>query len=325
MEFQKVDLTNITEEELLEIIKKNVITARDYRASIAELKQIQQSVPSKTTYAELTPPIFAPEKVKPTINQEFEDDVEYYLLELKEAKTKEDIISKLKDENNPNYINLLLRLKTEYLIRKQEFSRYFVTEDESSGLDIFKDELDELNLKIDTIEGLLNMEEEVMYQPDATTTENNLIFVPTPTGYPRVIDELESIPSEYYQEFASLFQSIKNGTFKNFKRINRQSYATRGVSEVRGDGIRVLFDRVGPNSYALISAFTKKVTSSRSHTELISLRIAQYKSVENEIKENIGNEDFMSLHEDYEKELFRMLGQDEKTISVVKEKGGQYE
>lgn len=245
MEFQKVDLTNITEEELLEIIKKNVITARDYRASIAELKQIQQSVPSKTTYAELTPPIFAPEKVKPTINQEFEDDVEYYLLELKEAKTKEDIISKLKDENNPNYINLLLRLKTEYLIRKQEFSRYFVTEDESSGLDIFKDELDELNLKIDTIEGLLNMEEEVMYQPDATTTENNLIFVPTPTGYPRVIDELESIPSEYYQEFASLFQSIKNGTFKNFKRINRQSYATRGVSEVRGDGIRVLFDRVG--------------------------------------------------------------------------------
>ena len=52
--------------------------------------------------------------------------------------------------------------------------------------------------------------------------KNNIIFSKTTGGNVRVIEELESIPSEYYPAFQELFDSIEDGTLKGIKRFSNK-------------------------------------------------------------------------------------------------------
>ena len=86
-------------------------------------------------------------------------------------------------------------------------------------------------------------------------------------GNIRVIDEIEKISKsspEFCSEFLELFQSIQDGSFKRVKRFLNNNKLV-GISEVRGFKPRVVFDRIGKNDYAIITAFLKKCDNDRGY------------------------------------------------------------
>ena len=92
---------------------------------------------------------------------------------------------------------------TENII-KEETTEEIISEEEKIG--IIKNHLTKNDEKEETI--------------TSKPHQNNLIFVPTTGGNIRVLDELDKISPEYYARFFELFQSIKDGTFKNEQRFS---------------------------------------------------------------------------------------------------------
>lgn len=155
-------------------------------------------------------------------------------------------------------------------------------------------------------------------------TENTLIFVPTSGGNIRILDDIDSIDPIQYRRFEQLIRSIKDGTFKNVKKFNDNNNIT-GLTEVRdlSNGGRVTFMRIDNNTYAVISAFIKKTTNSNGYQRMIANQCQSYRAVEDQIKANLTNPEFLELQSSYEQELFRKLNPTAINKPAVMKKVGE--
>ena len=125
--------------------------------------------------------------------------------------------------------------------------------------------------------------------------------------------------------FKKLFDSIKDGTFKNVKRYNNnKNYLTSSVAEVKDFKIRVVFDRISKNDYALITAFIKKSDNDRGYRNSLDLKIINYLKQKDRLKELINDDEYMKEQVLLEKELYScftsatLTGEENKNGSVVK-------
>lgn len=315
MEFIKIDPASLNSEALLKILSQNIKIAKDMRREIAASSSLQEAHYEPTDYMR-EPELTEIAEVDRT-DQDFEDDISIYLLELAnlpKPATKEDLLAFLPDKSSANYELVINRLIIE-LLKHNATIRNFA--EDSEELAVFADDLATNNHQISLLRELMSEEELDLSE---TSSTNRLIFVPTSNGSPRALEELSHIDNTYYDKFLGLFESIKNGTFKNFNRLSSNNVFTQGFGEVKDFKVRVVFDRLGENTYAIISAFTKKTTRNKEHSELLNLRCSQYRKVEATLKEKIKDEDFLKMQNDYEQELFRMLGQKDKSSKKEKVK-----
>ncbi len=253
-------------------------------------------------------------------DESFEDDILYYLSELFSLATgctKEEIKSILPGKDDYDYENILLRLMAELVKENGQITK-LTSEEEMSMED--KEELNneiKENSRRQTILKKLLLERE-KEEETQISEENRLVFMPTQTGNPCIISELKHIDPEYYEGFIGLFDSIISGKFKNRKRLSSNSAAS-GLLEVKDFKIRVVFSRLGPKEYCVITAFTKKTDNNKDYQEQLNLRAASFKKMESVLKENIQNEDFMQLQATYQEELYNLLGKNnEKPLQKVK-------
>lgn len=213
-----------------------------------------------------------------------------------------------------NYEIVIARICAEYLRQIKEIEELIFTEkDALTGDDLnqFKNEIIALNNRINTIK-----EEKKLTSDESEKVHNNLIFVPTTSGNIRVFSDLESIPSEYYEGFTELFQSIIDGSFKNVKRfVNNDKF--NGMYEVKDFKIRVVFDRIGKNDYAIITAFVKKTNIDKSYLTKLEISAKSYLSFKDYLKSNLNDQEFIDKNNDYKDELFKILS---KNKGKVKEK-----
>ena len=204
MEFIVIkDLTDVTEEELLEAMKKNANTASLCREQIRKMK----AAAAKTKKVVPIPNIEEYQTDSVTIEDEdkanFEDEIEYYISSMKEI-TADNIDSEIEDvlpvRKNPNYRTILYRLKLEALRNIREIEELFEEADETEDLTIFKDEVILEQRKISYIDKALTQQKssEVTQEQEE---KNNIVFVPTSGGSIRVLDEMERIPQEYQAGF----------------------------------------------------------------------------------------------------------------------------
>ena len=218
------------------------------------------------------------------------------------------------------YERILTRLKLESIRLIKEIKDLLAEEGLSlEDMNAFKEELD---LELKKIE-LINKALEPVKETEQTSTkkDNKLIFVPTSGGDIRVLDEIDSIPYEYYDRFLGLFQSIKNGTFKNVQRFTGNN-ELNGLCEVKDFKVRVIFVRLTKDSYAIISAFTKKSDNDKAYRAAVIKKYNDFQLAESSLRKNIQNEEFLELHKTYETELFEKLSPTTKT-PVLKKKGGE--
>ena len=310
MDFITLDLNTTTESELLECLNKNIATARMYREEIARLKQLSSIVPVQST--DIPEQFEESEKSVQTRHpkdEDFEDEVDYYydaIHNLPADNIDENLEGLLPSKKHPYYKKLMLRLKAEILRKNKEIKDFIgqerLTAEEAED---FRKEILIEKKKINVINELLAPKEATQVELKAIGQENSLIFVPTLSGRIRVFDELESMPGEYYDELYDLFASIQCGTFKGVKRFKSSNYG--GVSEVRGKMLRVVFDRLDKNTYAIITIFAKKFDNTTGYRVSLESAIQTYLAMEDDITKSLNNPEFISLHKEYEAELIRRI------------------
>ncbi len=311
MDFIKANLEDVSLKELLLIMDKNKAIAKEKEEEITKMITIsseEEIIPRKDIVKQDNKVV-----IKEGKDGAFEEEVMLYLNELN--KINEDNISNIEavlpNRDDYNYERIIYRLELEVLKNIKEI-RNFVKEesllpDEKAIFDA------EISLEQEKLlllkEALLPVNEEVVEE------ENNLIFIPTTGGNIRVLNELEKMPVEYYPAFLDLLLSIKNSTFKNAKRFSNNDNLA-GILEVKGFQVRILYERLDKNNYAVISAFIKKTNNDNGYRAFLDQKISDYFAIKERIKSLLDNEEFLKENKLVEEKIFNLLTKDKAKEKV---------
>lgn len=304
-----IDFNNMEDmsvEEILSFLDAKRISAEKKREEIKKLRSAIEStkIVKTNTFEEVKEEI----STEKEDNDDFEKEVEYYLSDFMslESYDKESIEDVLPSRSNYNYEKIVLRIMAEITHDIRDINEIIHSDDypiDWQELVEYKEELLSLTNKRNTLkEILLFKEDEVVDEK-----KNKLIFLPIKgTDEYRIFDELKYIPQEEYEGFLELFESIKNGTFKNARRFTN-NVDLNGALEVKGHQIRVVYKRLSKDCYGIVSMFMKKTQNSTEYRATLINRYSEYKSIEKELKENIKDPDFILKNQEIEDKLFSEL------------------
>ena len=271
---------------------------------ISRLKQDNKISNKETVVKSVNTSVSIEEKEDDT----FEDEINFFLTsyrQLKENFTEDEMKSILPRRKHPRYKDILYRLSIES-IKEIKDLKDILREEEISEDDelLCRNLIDTEKRKIDCIKSRLISS--VIESEEEIEEKNKLVLVPTSNGNTRVVDELEHIPSDYYDGFRELIQSIEDGTFKNVK-VFKNNNNLIGISEVKAFKIRVVFTRLSSDTYALITAFVKKCDNDKLYNESLVNKVRDYYSKENMLKEAIKDPVFMEENEKNLKQLWNII------------------
>lgn len=322
MEFKTLNLDkNPENDEIKYVIEENLKIAAKIKKEIDSYNNTDTETKSIPTNIKIIPKEEPKsEEELSSINNDFEDEVTYYYSMIQALKdeefTEEKVLQLLPSKNNIRYEDIILRICAEYIKEIKEYEE-LITIDEIS---ITKDELVEYKNEIRLIEQKINVLKKASIQKESIQEDvtNNLVFVETMGGNIKVFEDLNSIATEYYDEFKSLFDSIINGNFKSVKRLLNNN-AFSGLSEVKGYKARVIFDRIGNNEYAVLAAFIKKTDTNKSHAQKLENIAKNYQRQETYLKSQLSNPNFLEKQNEYTTGLYDLLDIHKK--QKVKQRG----
>ena len=101
--------------------------------------------------------------------------------------------------------------------------------------------------------------------------------------------------------------SIQNGTFKNLKRLNKDSIKKTSVVEVKDYQSRIVFDRIGSNRYIILSVFIKKVDWNNENRLSLINRVDMYRNIENRLSTLVHDAVFMKTQEEISQNILEAL------------------
>ena len=243
----------------------------------------------------------------------FEKEANYYLekvlkLETFDRESVEKILPSLDEYDHEEYkriIHFIMAYFTREIIEINEIISEILNKPnpDIEELKEYKNELLIPDMKMRVLGEILYAEEMMEEQEN----ENILIFLPIKgTEDVRIFDEIKSIPQEEYEGFIELFNSIKDGSFKNGRRFTNNE-DLKGAAEVKGHQIRVIYRRLSKNCYCIISMFIKKTQVDSSYLNKLINRYSDYKSMEKELKEKVKDPEFIIKNQEIEAELFNVL------------------
>ena len=317
MVFTEIDFSS-ENEELLTTIEKNCAAAVEVRNEIRNAEKLlnQQKKESKATKKTTN---IDNDNVEVKTDDEFEDMIKCFIQDyttLEPGFNKEDLFDLLPSKKSYRYRDILLRLIAESTKEINDL-KALSRDPDSTSEDLVEIKILILNeqTKIDLLKDLLNKK---MEEKDAVVTENNsLILVPTTGGNIRVISEIENMSIEYMPLFKELFDSIIDGTFKGLKGFNNNN-SLNGMREVKGNGVRVVFKRLSKKNYAIVTAFIKKSNNDAGYQDSLKSKIADFRLIQDQLKGNLNNQEFMNQNNLYVEELYNLLGEEEKKIQLGK-------
>ncbi len=305
--------TDASIDEMISILKYNRTVASDMARQNAYLKEANARISNfQAKHGEQE--LECQEKVD--TNQENLEDLYtmFYkpILDLEVTPAlKQDIIELLPDRKSKYFYSIVGRIKLELLKAETEYLELFRgVVDDHLFLEELQKEIASYREKNDIISNYLTSLQNENLGKDNISEEvksNQLIYLPTPSGNLYVNNDLLAIPTEYYSSFYDLFLSIQNGTFKNLKRLNRDSIKKTSVVEVKDYQSRIVFDRIGSNRYIILSTFVKKVDWNNENRLSLINRVDMYRSIENRLSTLVHDEEFMKSQEEITKDIFEAL------------------
>lgn len=328
MKFIILDLDDgISSKEIFEVISENHKTSTLIDKEVKKLKELSSKSTKRVEDDNKTPEKEMIYDEADEVNSELDDKVDYYNYLISSTDDCEDlqdqIESSLPNPNTGDYKTIVLRLKLKLLKRIKETADFISEcreEFDDEDLEEYKEEIRLCSKKLEILKSEIN--EEV--NENKTSTKNNFFFPVSSMGNIRVIDEIEKISKsspEFCSEFLELFQSIQDGSFKRVKRFLNNNKLV-GISEVRGFKPRVVFDRIGKNDYAIITAFLKKCDNDRGYKDSLELKIQKYMSQRDNIVKKLNNPEYRALNEQYTNELFGKLGYNKEDSKSVEKRLG---
>lgn len=239
----------------------------------------------------------------------FEDEIKYYYENIRDVKVddnlKQNLEMALPSKKHGNYEKINLRLRAELLREIKIIYELIEEEVDKDDLIDLKGEISNIKIKSEMIKSIT--EEQEKSDTEVKSISNQLIFTETSSGNIRILDEIDHIDQDYYDRIIALLNSIKDGSFKNVKRFRSINNKTAGVSEVKLFKVRVLFEKVEANKYAIISVFVKKSDMDKGYVEQIGHRISVYKNQEDEIKSQLSDDVFLMKNREIEQIVYTKL------------------
>ena len=221
----------------------------------------------------------------------------------------------LPDSDDYRYNDIIMRLHAESLKDIKDMSEMCL-EDGSYYDEEVQSFIQNEYRKIEILQSFIDVE---IVEEEDVGHSNKLLLIPNPNGKIRVLDDLDHVPNDYYDEVNSLIMSIVDGTFKKVKKFKSNNALCGGVCEVKGSNARVLFKRLDYDTYAIISVFLKKTNNDKGYQEFIRGRIGEFRLYEDEYKKKIEDSEFMELNDFYVCELFNRIGNTSKEKTYKKE------
>ena len=186
-------------------------------------------------------------------------DVSNYISKIKKIDNLDELISILPDEkieNSKDIINIIILKLVEDVVDIKKMLYQERNKIDISTKEYFENEIEKLQLKIKYIRNITNSKDcEINEEKEET---NDLVFLTTNRGNPCVYQDLKDIPSEQYDTFVVLLDSIINGKFTNLRTFNNND-SLRDLREVKYGQSRIIFRQLASNCYAIIYMFIKKV------------------------------------------------------------------
>lgn len=328
MTYKFIDITNgLSVLEMETATQENTKTIKLLSEEVKRLKSVSlQSELEKSRILDIT--------IEEDITEEIDDDsslldeITYYYSKIIEATS----ISPLDSVNlkellpslkNSNYQNIIYGICALLLKEINEILEFIQTE--NAGLT--KEELQEFKEEALTKQKLMheinvsNIEKQEEIISEKEEPLNNIVFLETTSGNIYAEQDLSpnTIPSEYYAGFYELFKSIEEGTFKNVKKLTANNNGTAGISEVKGFKRRVVFDRVGPNTYVIIAVFVKKSDMDKGYIDPLKKRIAVYRKNRETIVEKTKDSEYMLKQKEILNRMYETLKPKEDAKSIQKE------
>ncbi len=321
MDFKFVNVENLTEEELLELLEYNKEVSKNKLRELNNLSNIKNKkkieiVPSKKNFNVKKEEIIQEPIIQDDLNDEtdeFEDEIDYYLSELRKININEtdDITDSLPISSNYDYKKIIYRLIFEFKKDIKDINEIMQKEQKTLSKDELIELKEEINNSNKIIALLKEAQEEKQDHKEKSKVKNNLFFSTTSSGNVRVIEEMESIAEEYYPLFQELFKSIEDGSFKGIKRFTNNN-ELKGALEVRAPKVRVVFTKLSKNNYIAITAFTKKLTMNRGYILPVKMKYMEYKKEEKRFKDLVNDPDFIKKNEEYKDVLYSLLNSKKK-------------
>lgn len=246
------------------------------------------------------------------------EEIIYYYLKVKDfnitenKKSIEELQKELPSVKKTNYQDIILGINSFFIKEINEIKVFIENEKNNIAkeeLDEFKKDIIDIQLKINTI---LQISQTKSLQKETNEIEqeqvNKIVFLETESGNIYVQEDLDnnSVPSEYYEGFAELIHSIEDGTFKNVRYLTNNNKIV-GIGEVRGTRKRVIFDRVGYDTYAIIGAFIKKSNKDKSYLDPLINRIVTYKKNKDNIVKKVKEPTYLESQKEILKQIYALL------------------
>lgn len=302
-----IDVKKLTDEdEIIKALEFNSSLSATIKNKILEIKRLED-INKSMVFKKEESILFEEENEK-----EEDDDLEYlyYYEQIKDAdNTLTDveltklIYESLPSKSNKNYFNLINRMKIEIL--KEINSLTEIKESSLDDEDLLSEsekliEFEKKKFKIIENVGNINSNTEII-------TNNKLYFLNTSSGNVYAISDLNKINKEYYESFKELLSSIKDGTFKCARRLTTTNNKINSISEVKGFKTRVIFDRIGNDSYIILMCAVKKCDFDNGYKKALEGRVLTYRIMQDKILSKKDDEETKKENEEIEKTLFLKL------------------
>lgn len=306
MEFNFDNIDELSEEKIIEILRYNVRIASIKRS---ELKKYQTATSSsKIEIKEAERVVSIDENVSKIKKQKtFEEEVIRYWHDFQQLKgdySEENLDIVLPTPDAENYKMIILRIISELLRELKDINEIIMAEEATMSkeeLAYYKQEIVRLNNAREVLKKRIQDTEVVI----PSEKKNRIIFVPMTSGKLRVDDEIKDIPVENYDLFPSLFESIKDGTFKG--RSTFEVFHVDTLPELKNYQARVVYDRISSDCYVVISVFIKKSQNDKGYREAVKRKIFDYRAIEEELKEKLKDPEFLAQAELDEARILEMF------------------
>lgn len=321
MVYEEIDINNASVGKILKTIQHNCDKTRQTRREIEKFKtQIHELGKEEIVEEEI---------VDFSYEEDIDDTKEYNKLlasyldkfhSLPDGFTEEDLKRILPERDSYFYSDVINYLMLDTIKSKKEIMDFMHNDHSLSKEE--KEECIRLIVAEDNKKDLLELVLEEEDELGENNAHNHLILDSTSGGNIRLLEQLSSIPQEYYHKFLILVKSIENGSFKGNKPMSGNSNLS-GLWEVKLHKVRIIYKRLNENDYVLLGAFVKKFFTDKHYNQNLERIYLEYLSKESRLQQLATDLDFVKENDNYVEELYRLLGQRQNNdnYQYVKEEG----